>query len=94
MSFDGRLIPTETYESLDYDALPRKELDRPVNIYDIAEFFRDFMENDRLGTICNNHLTLADQKDLGIISPECIELAIKVNNNLTVCKMRSVREGG
>ena len=94
MSFDERLIPTETYPSLDYEAPQRKELDRPVTVYDIAEFFRDFMENDRLGTICNNHLMLADQKDLGVFSPECIDLAIKVNNNLTVCKMRSVREGG
>ena len=82
VSFDGRLIPTDTYESLDYAAPPRKELDRPVNIEDIAEFFRDFMENDRLGTICNNHLTLADQKELGVFSSECIELAEKVNNNL------------
>ncbi|CAG8653574.1 8362_t:CDS:2, partial [Paraglomus brasilianum] len=79
VSFDGRLIPTETYESLDYDAPPRKELDRPVTVYDIAEFFRDFMENDRLGTICNNHLMLADQKDLGVFSPECIDLAIKAS---------------
>lgn len=33
------------------------------------------METDQLGVLCNAHMQIADQKDLGIFSPECLNLA-------------------
>jgi RNA-dependent RNA polymerase len=65
-------------ESLDYEPPGRMEVDGPVHIHDIADFFCDFMENDRLGMICNNHLALADHMPGGVLCEECISLAEKV----------------
>lgn len=54
-----------------YTAAPPMMLDRNVEIADIAQFFVNYMKNDRLGTIANNHLAWADKLWDGVKSPQC-----------------------
>ena len=66
---------------MNYDPPERKTIeDRPVVISDICEFFKDFMLNNRLGTIANLHLALADINAEGVKFSKCIELANLVKN--------------
>jgi RNA-dependent RNA polymerase len=66
---------------MNYDPPDRKIIeDRPVDITDVCEFFKDFMLNDRLGQIGNLHLAFADHSIDGVRSRECIELAELVWN--------------
>lgn len=58
-----------------YDSQGREELDRPVVIDDICDFFKNFMLNDRLGQIDNLHLAYADSNSKGVKSEGCIFLA-------------------
>ena len=60
---------------MEYDSQGRKVLDRPVEIDDICEFFKDFMLNDRLGQIDNLHLAHADSNSKGVKSRGCMFLA-------------------
>ncbi|RIA98947.1 RNA dependent RNA polymerase-domain-containing protein [Glomus cerebriforme] len=74
--FDERIFIIENEEPMDYDATDKKIIeDRPVEIADICEFFKDFMLNNRLGQIGNLHLALADYSVEGVRSKKCIELA-------------------
>ncbi len=65
---------------MNYEPVERKKLDRDVDINDICDFFKDFMLNNRLGKIANLHLALADYKEEGIRSSECIKLAKQVRS--------------
>ena len=51
---------------MNYDPPNRKttEKDKPVEIADICEFFKDFMLNNKLGQIANLHLALEILKDV------------------------------
>lgn len=73
--FDRRLIPEITYYAADYARVKPVELNRPVTTRDMSDFFVKFMETDQLGMLCNVHMQIADQKDSGIFSPECLKLA-------------------
>ncbi|KAI7469590.1 RNA-directed RNA polymerase [Hortaea werneckii] len=73
--FDRRLIPEFTYCAADYPRVKPVELDRPVTRQDMSDFFVKFMETDQLGMLCNAHMQIADQKDSGTLSPECLKLA-------------------
>ncbi|RMX75539.1 hypothetical protein D0869_11526 [Hortaea werneckii] len=73
--FDRRLIPEITYYAADYARVKPVELNRPVNTQDMSDFFVKFMETDQLGMLCNVHMQIADQKDAGTFSPECLKLA-------------------
>ena len=73
--FAAGLLPTQTYPAANYPRVPPRTIDHTVETADIAEFFIEFMENDRLGQICNMHMQLADQRELGILDPDCITLA-------------------
>ncbi|CAG8729921.1 4203_t:CDS:2, partial [Ambispora leptoticha] len=75
ISFYKPIMPSRKYESMRYDRPPRVELPRPVNIEDICDFFVDFMINDRLGSICNLHMALADSYVDGVQNEECLLLA-------------------
>jgi hypothetical protein len=58
-----------------YDSQGREELNRPVIINDICDFFKNFMLNDRLGQIDNLHLAHADSNSKGVKSAGCMMLA-------------------
>ncbi|CAG8586693.1 12512_t:CDS:2, partial [Ambispora gerdemannii] len=70
-----QIIPSRTFEPMSFDKVPRVELNRPVMIEDVCDFFADFMVNDRLGTICNLHMAFADFNEDGAYSQQCLMLA-------------------
>jgi hypothetical protein len=73
--YDERLIPDFTSPPADYTAAVPRDLGRPVEVNDIAEFFIEFMNMDRLGQISNIHKIRADRKPDGTRNSECITLA-------------------
>ena len=73
--FDARLFPKKTCEPADYTAVKPADLNRRVEITDMSDFFLDFMEQDKLGYICNSHMVIADQKPEGVFSEPCLKLA-------------------
>lgn len=73
--FDKSLFPTRIVEPADYPRPEPIDIGRPVNTTDMTNFFLTFMETDQLGYICNTHMQMADQKQDGTLSDECIVLA-------------------
>lgn len=73
--YDSRLMPTSAHEPADYAPVRPRNLGRPVQVNDIANFFIDFMINDKLGRISTRHKVLADQKERGTLDSGCITLA-------------------
>ncbi|KAF5374763.1 hypothetical protein D9758_000120 [Tetrapyrgos nigripes] len=67
--------PKRTCQGASYTAAPRKMLDRPCTMDDVADFFMDYINNDVLGIIGSSWLTIADQAKLGIFHPDCLTLA-------------------
>lgn len=73
--FDPRLIPPMTAIPA-LIAKPRQvDIGRPVTRLDMADWFCEFMKNDRLGQICNLHLQMADRDERGTLCGPCIDLA-------------------
>jgi len=67
--WDKQLIPdkfNENPEPADYPRVQADAFPRPIEQKDIANFFLDFILNDRIGTICNAHMVLADKEDQGV----------------------------
>lgn len=74
--FEPSLMPQRDIASpADYPRVPGLQLDRPVTVRDMSNFFVEFMETDQLGQICNRHLQIADQKTMGVFDNDCIKLA-------------------
>ncbi|KAF2109232.1 RNA dependent RNA polymerase-domain-containing protein [Lophiotrema nucula] len=74
--WDQDLIPDFINEvPMDFSAPKPEELDRPVNVTDIADFFVTYMKNDSLARIALAHLAQSDAKDDGVRSEECLKLA-------------------
>ena len=73
--FDPRLIPPMTAIPA-LIAKPRQvDIGRPVTRLDMADWFCEFMKNDRLGQICNLHLQMADRDERGTLCGSCVDLA-------------------
>lgn len=64
-----------TFEAADYSRIAPLELDREVELADMAAFFVDFMKTDHLGVIATRHMILADQSGDGTLDVECKKLA-------------------
>lgn len=64
-----------TFAPADYARIPPLELDREVELADMASFFVEFMETDHLGVIATRHMVLADQRVDGTLDSDCIKLA-------------------
>ena len=73
--FDKDLYPRKTVQAADYPRAAPRELDRQVEVADMAQFFLEFMENDQLGRIAVLHQVLADQAQKGTFDRDCLELA-------------------
>lgn len=71
---DG-LYPSKPHEPADYPIMTPIDIGREVTRSDMTDFFILFMKNDQLGRIAVNHQTLADQRELGTLDPDCIFLA-------------------
>lgn len=75
VSWDESLIPPTTEEPMDYTPAPKVQLDHPVSVEELQEFFVNYIVNDNLGQISNAHVVFADIESLKANSSKCIELA-------------------
>ena len=73
--FDKDLYPRKTVQAADYPRVLPREIERQVDVADMAEFFLEFMENDQLGRIAVLHQVLADQSPGGTFDSKCLKLA-------------------
>ncbi|KAL5344777.1 hypothetical protein ACLOAV_010174 [Pseudogymnoascus australis] len=73
--FDPNARPERVFPPADYHSPTPIELDRPVERKDMTDFFVQFMATDQLGRIAVLHKVLADQKEHGVLDPDCLLLA-------------------
>ncbi|KAL2828374.1 RNA dependent RNA polymerase-domain-containing protein [Aspergillus pseudoustus] len=73
--WDPDAVPTQIFAPADYPRVNPIDIGRPVKREDMAEFFIDFMQSDRLGVIATKHMILADQMEIGTSHSECKKLA-------------------
>ncbi|KZF19189.1 RdRP-domain-containing protein [Xylona heveae TC161] len=73
--FDESLFPKEVYFPAQYPRVEPQDIGRPVESSDMADFFLQFMEMDKLGRIATLHQVLADKRPLGILDYDCLRLA-------------------
>jgi hypothetical protein len=66
--------PETTHPPSLYDAAPKKVLDRPSTMDDVADFFVDYISSDVLGIVATNWLIIADQSKEGIFDADCLKL--------------------
>ena len=88
--WDARLFPTTiNVESMNHTPEKPIELNRPVEVRDIQNFFLDYVRNDNLGQIANAHMALADSALDGACAKDCKRLAelhsVAVGKVLLVC---------
>lgn len=69
------LIPPRIYEPAEYAPAPKKVLDRPSTMRDVAEFVTEYINSDTLGIIAVTWLIIADQSTQGIFDPDCYKLS-------------------
>ncbi|CAK9215440.1 unnamed protein product [Sphagnum jensenii] len=75
VSWDEYLIPPETDAPMDYTPAPEEQLDHPVTVEELQEFFVKHIVNDNLGQISNAHVVHVDLGDDNARSANCKELA-------------------
>lgn len=75
--FDERIAfpPYGPYPPMSYESPNPVELERDVTIADVADFFVDYIQNDKLGQIASAHMLHGDREQEGIFSKICLELA-------------------
>lgn len=67
--------PNGPYPPMSYERPKPVELARDVNTADVADFFVDYIKNDKLGKIASAHMLHGDRETDGIYSARCLELA-------------------
>ncbi|KAL4967470.1 RNA dependent RNA polymerase [Aspergillus stella-maris] len=73
--WDPEARPLRVFAPADYPRVPPKDIHRTVTKTDMAEFFVDFMQTDKLGVIATKHMILADQMEFGTSHSDCKKLA-------------------
>lgn len=70
--WDSDFLP-QTVNEPPMDFTPEKptELDRPITVEDITNFFVTYMKNDALGRIATAHLAQADYNEKGVRDEKC-----------------------
>ncbi|PIL32055.1 RNA-dependent RNA polymerase [Ganoderma sinense ZZ0214-1] len=71
------LMPQWTYEPASYAPAPKKLVDHPSTMADVADFVAEFISSDTLGIIATNWMVTADQRheEKGVLDPDCLKLA-------------------
>ena len=59
---------------MNYEALPKKEIDGPITVDHMIDFVVDYILFDQLGIIDNAHKAHADREDRGVESEICLEV--------------------
>ncbi|KAL5342500.1 RNA dependent RNA polymerase-domain-containing protein [Aspergillus crustosus] len=73
--WDPEATPSKVFTPADYPRVPPLDIKRAVTKDDMAGFFVDFMQSDKLGVIAIKHMILADQRELGTSHSDCKKLA-------------------
>ncbi|KAL4925196.1 RNA dependent RNA polymerase [Aspergillus undulatus] len=73
--WDPEAAPLNVFAPADYPRVPPKDIQRLVTRTDMAGFFVEFMESDKLGVIATKHMILADQMEFGTSHSDCKKLA-------------------
>ncbi|KAL4862886.1 hypothetical protein BDV12DRAFT_178207 [Aspergillus spectabilis] len=73
--WDPEAAPLQVFAPADYPRVPPLDIKRAVTREDMATFFVDFMQSDKLGVIAIKHMILADQKEFGTSHSDCKKLA-------------------
>lgn len=73
--FDKRIAQSLSYPPMNYSAPMPVKLDHDVRTSDVADFFVEYIRNDKLGQIANAHVVHADKDPSGIFSAKCLQLA-------------------
>ncbi|KAL3481235.1 RNA dependent RNA polymerase-domain-containing protein [Aspergillus californicus] len=73
--WDEEAVPSQVFAPADYPRVDAIDIGRVVTEEDMAEFFIEFMQSDRLGVIATKHMILADQMELGTSHSDCKKLA-------------------
>ncbi|KAI0068465.1 RdRP-domain-containing protein [Artomyces pyxidatus] len=68
------LLPRTTFEPAAYEPAPKKYLDRPSTMDDVADFVADYIINDLLGMVAIFWLLIADANPDGIFCQDCLTL--------------------
>ncbi|UYV64752.1 hypothetical protein LAZ67_3001852, partial [Cordylochernes scorpioides] len=69
------IFQCDNFEPMNFPYNPAKELDRPVQVEDMADFFCTYIQKDCVGTLANAHLVWADYLSEGIFSKKCMRIA-------------------
>ncbi|KAJ6627235.1 RdRP-domain-containing protein [Mycena sp. CBHHK59/15] len=67
--------PAVTHKPGEYSPAPKKLLETPSTMKDVAEFVIEYINSDAIGIIAINWLIIADQSPSGILDPDCMKLA-------------------
>ncbi|KAI0936237.1 hypothetical protein AcV5_004426 [Taiwanofungus camphoratus] len=67
--------PTKIYQAASYHAAPRKLVDHPSTMEDVADFVAEYIISDTLGIIAITWLLIADESAEGILDKDCLKLA-------------------
>ncbi|KAL4746644.1 hypothetical protein BDW72DRAFT_197492 [Aspergillus terricola var. indicus] len=73
--WDPEAAPMRVFAPANYPRNPPLDIKRVVERKDMADFFVEFMQTDRLGVIATKHMILADQMELGTSHSDCKKLA-------------------
>ncbi|KAJ7456685.1 RNA-directed RNA polymerase 2 [Mycena latifolia] len=68
-------FPEKIYPPGEYAPAPKKLVDHPSTMVDVAEFVIEYINSDVLGVVATNWLLIADKSPLGILDPDCMRLA-------------------
>ncbi|KAL4815695.1 RNA dependent RNA polymerase-domain-containing protein [Aspergillus spinulosporus] len=73
--WDPEAVPKRVFSPANYPRNPPLDIKRMVEREDMADFFVEFMQSDKLGVIATKHMILADQMKLGTSHSDCKKLA-------------------
>lgn len=75
--FDERVAfpPNGPFAPMNYESPQPKQIQGAVLTDHIADFFVDYMKNDKLGQIASQHLLHSDREPDGVFSKRCLKLA-------------------
>ncbi|KAF9478036.1 RNA-dependent RNA polymerase [Pholiota conissans] len=67
--------PTKNHPPARYDPAPKKKVDHPSTMDDVADFVMEYIISDVVGMVAINWLLIADQSEAHILDPDCMKLA-------------------
>ncbi|XP_076323276.1 uncharacterized protein LOC143232092 [Tachypleus tridentatus] len=81
------IFKRENHAPMDFPSNDAKEIDKPVEVADMLEYFTDYVNKDSgIGRVAHAHLVWADYEEKGIFSKKCLLLAKDHAQNIDFAK--------